>query len=1019
MHTPQHGPLFVHRGIALLRAAAMPLLSPPPSVPDFADVDSCRSWLAEVWSLPGFALAVDQASGGLSAQVVAALEGRLAAVKVRRVTESVSRYLLRASGRPTPFGLFAGVAPVTVEPEAHAQWGTRHRPVARVDTLWLGEVLDRLEVEPLLLRSLDVISNNLALVRGSHLEVPSGPNRVRVAYTPAVRAVYEATTGPVGFAALADKLADTFGAPDTAKVQQFLAGLVQQRVLITSLRAPTTVTDPLGYALRQLHAIGAFALPPVASLCDDLTAIRDGLRDHNDAGAGAEQAVLREAITVRMREVSPAGRTALAVDLRLDCAVTVPAEVLSEVASAADVLMRLTRRPTGGPAWRAYHVAFRDRYGIGTLVSLTDAVDPDTGLGYPPGYPGTSTPTPPEPVTRRDEVLLALAWRAVNDGSREVALTDDTIALLTDERFDAWDIPAHVEVAARVHAPDTEAIGRGEYTLTVAPARACGTLTSRFTELATGSGLERVFADLPTGTRDALRVQLSVPPVYPHAENVGRVPAYLPHVLSLGEYPSGEGITPICLDDLALTATRDRLHLISLSRRRPVEVQVFHALALEKQLPALARFLAHLPRAFSARWHEFDWGPHAHRMPYLPRLRHGRAVIAPARWRLTSQDLPPTDSDDTMWRTAFTQWCIAWRCPDTVELRAADRTLRLETTAPAHLSLLRAHLDREGDATLVETASAADYGWIGGHVHEIAVPLTATAPLSLSVRVSTDPPLSNARHGHMPGSPDGRWLSAKLSTHPERHDEILTVHLPRLLDSLDGDTGWYFLRYRSTQETDHLRLRLRINDPEQYGRVAARVGAWARQLRAHGEAGNLILDTYYPEAGRYGHGHALDAAEDVFAADSRAVLAALHHLHRLDVDPVAFAALNMVDIAQAFTGTTDGAIRWLIDRDCPPGPRLDRDVLKQALRLARTGDPCGSAGWPDDIGHAWRSRSHTLRTYRRSLASDANHTAILESLLHMHHNRALGIDPDREAGCRRLARQAALAMQAQHTGADR
>ena len=37
-------------------------------------------------------------------------------------------------------------------------------------------------------------------------------------------------------------------------------------------------------------------------------------------------------------------------------------------------------------------------------------------------------------------------------------------------------------------------------------------------------------------------------------------------------------------------------------------------------------------------------------------------------------------------------------------------------------------------------------------------------------------------------------------------------------------------------------------------------------------------------------------------------------------------------------------------------------------------------------------------------------THILESLLHIHHNRYLGIDRDREATCRRLARQAALAQ---------
>ncbi len=48
--------------------------------------------------------------------------------------------------------------------------------------------------------------------------------------------------------------------------------------------------------------------------------------------------------------------------------------------------------------------------------------------------------------------------------------------------------------------------------------------------------------------------------------------------------------------------------------------QVFHALALDKQPPPLARFLANLPRAFSAMWTVLDWGPHADRPPYLPRV---------------------------------------------------------------------------------------------------------------------------------------------------------------------------------------------------------------------------------------------------------------------------------------------------------------------------------------------------------------------------------------------------------------
>jgi thiopeptide-type bacteriocin biosynthesis protein len=47
------------------------------------------------------------------------------------------------------------------------------------------------------------------------------------------------------------------------------------------------------------------------------------------------------------------------------------------------------------------------------------------------------------------------------------------------------------------------------------------------------------------------------------------------------------------------------------------------------------------------------------------------------------------------------------------------------------------------------------------------------------------------------------------------------------------------------------------------------------------------------------------------------------------------------------------------------------------------------------------------------LPPDTDIDTILEALLHMHHNRALGIDRDGEATCRRLARQAALTWIAQ------
>lgn len=962
----------------------------------------------------GFADAVRQASLGLAARVDEIRAGRQAPAKrARRAALATVRYLLRAAGRPTPFGLFAGVARASVGSGTMVRWGSEHRAVARADALWLSDVIDRCEASSELLERLDVVFNSLAVFRGGRLEAPRGAERVSIRCADAVRAVREASQAPVRVGVLADKLAETFPGADRSKALAMLAQLVRQGFLITSLRAASTVADPLGHLAVRLWEVGAENIASISSLVRGLEAARRGVRRHNEEIVAVGQSRARDALTGHMRGLAQAGRTPLAVDLRLDCEVQLPVSVLREMERAAGALACLTRRPDGDPAWRAYHAAFCDRYGAGSLVPLGEVVDPDAGLGYPAAYPGSVCPVPPAGgVSERDERLLALAWQALADGSSEIVLTDEKFSALTDrDGLHRRGIPPHVELAARVHARSREALDRGEYTLTVAPARSAGTLTSRFTPVAGGSGLEEVYRAAPVATEHAIPAQMSFPPLYPHAENISRVPAYLPHLLSLGEH-RGDEESVIGVDDLAVTATRDLLHLISVSRRRVVEPQVLHALALQKQAPPLARFLADLPRAFCAAWHEFDWGPAARRLPFLPRLRYGRAVISPARWWLAAGDLPT--GQPSQWRRALQLWRRRWRCPEVVELRDADRTLRLELDVPAHAEILGSHLRRHGHALLTEAASAAEYGWIDGHAHEIAVPLVATRPLAAAPSMHSMPLVSNHSHGGLPGGPRSRWLYAKLYTHPERHDEIIAEHLPRLLAAIDGEPGWWFIRYRSPAEPDHLRLRLRTAHRDRWAAHAAAVATWAQQLRQTGIAGRLAFDTYYPEVGRYGHGPAMRAAEAVFAADSQAVSAALRHLPAHGVDHVALAAANLVDIARCFHTNQNDGMRWLTNRPAPAGAAPDRTAADQATRLARGGLLAQSPDWPDAVTAAWQARAAALAAYRRQLPPDTD--AVLESLLHMHCNRAIGIDPDAERDARRIARQAALAYAARRQG---
>ena len=986
--------------VLLLRAAARSLDSACAPWPDPADSEGLRMWLVEAWKDPVLREAVRCASPSLAlrADRIAAGLG-VPERQVRSAAVALARYRLRAAGRPTPFGLFAGVARAKLGGLTSVRFGRAHQAAARCDAAWLLSVIERCEACTPLADRLTVVFSSLALLHAGKWEVPAGPDRQVIRDSPAVRAVRDASQSPVRISELTGRLSSEFpGSGD--KGARMVAELLRLGFLITSLRPAMTTTDALGHVTRELRVAGAHEIPEMAGLLGQLEALHRGLAAHNAAGP-EHQAAKREGLSAAVAEISAEGRTPLCLDLRLDAEVTLPDSVGHEMEAAASALIRLSPSPAGSSVWEDYHRRFTERFGTGTLVPLLDVISPEIGLGYPAGYPTSILPMPPERDEGRQGHLAQLIT-----GEGEVPLTDELIDSMTGSLFDPQLVPAHVEIAARVQAASTADLDAGHYTLHISPARSAGTLTSRFSALAAGSGLERVYRSAPAVHDGARPVQLSVPPLFIRGQNIARIPAYLPGLLSLGEHP-GSGPEPLGVDSLAVTATLGGLHLVHRETGQVIEPQVFHALDLAKQMPTLGRFLACLPRAFTADYLAFDWGPFR-QLPHLPAVRYRRSIISPEQWRLTGDVLWPARSGLAEWRRSLAAWRQRTRCPCVIRLHNGDLTLLLDLNEPLHALCLREHLDDDKPAIMTRAPGPEDYGWIDSHAHEIALPLIrcgSPAPAKMPRRLV---PSSAAGHGELPLAADSSWLSAKLFTARDAMDEIIGRHLPALIASLGADDAW-FIRYRNREETDHLRLRIPVGHGQAGGRAAA-LAAWADELRAQNLCARYTLDTYYPEVGRYGDGECMRAAEAVFAADSAVAIAQLQRPPR--IDPIALTALGMLDIAAAFCGGLEQGTQWLADRRLPTGSPTDRVIARAAITLARNGELSSFGTLPGGLAPTWHQRAETVAVYRKTLDASADTTHILDSLLHIHHNRYREIDRDSEAACRHIARQAALGQRA-------
>ncbi|WP_018909419.1 lantibiotic dehydratase [Salinispora arenicola] len=1013
----------------LIRASTHPVTFDLPPWPDLTGEihpDPVSDWLTAVWSRQKLAAAITAASPTLADQVERIRTGQCHDIRqLRRTVASTARYLLRMTGRSTPFALFAGVAPAPLGAKPAVRWGQLHQPVLRADGAWLAGVIALLEECPALLHRLPVMLNDLAHVHEDRVIVPfarppatqgrpgdaPAPVDVSVRRTAAVAAVTTYARRPIIVADLIAKLCTDFPSCSASVAEAAIARLVRTGVLLTALGPPMTATDGLAHVLAQLTAVEAEAIPELTDTVQALMTIGDQVRSSRH-GSTAASGGLHRALVEQMNAMRVGVSQPAAVDLRLDATITLPDTLVKHAREAAAALTRLTPYPRGLPAWQEYHAAFLERYGPGAVVPLLDVVNPEIGLGFPATYRGSDRTVSAAPLSERDRHLLRLAQQATTGGGDELSLDERTLTDLAGPDQPPVQAPPHVELFLQIHASDTAGLGEGQYGLVVSgAARAAGATTGRFLHLLDAADRDRfrdAYSAVATMRAGAVPVQLSFPPLQAASDHLACAPSMLPMVLSAGDCSDGDQVVRV--EDVAVGGDAEGLFLVSLRHRLLIEPTVLNAVEFRFFSHPLARFLCELPRACAAVYMPFSWGAAA-ALPFLPRLRYRRTVLAPARWNLTAGDLPPADTPRQQWREALVEWRQRFRLADRVYLVEADNLLPLDLTEDLHQELLRTHLDRHGHARLDEAPSVDAYGWLDGHAHEVVIPLIRTA------RATAAPSLARVRtvqhdDGHLPGA--SPWLYAKLYTSADRIVDL--VHdVPDLLATWDGPAEWWYLPYRDPDP--HLRLRIRLPDADAYGPAAARVGDWAARLQRGRRLGRLQMDTYHPETGRYGHGPAMAAAEWVFAADSSAAVAELNAAAANSVPLDALAAASLIDIVMAFAGDTATAMTWLtthLPKEAAPSARATHH---QAVRLADPTQEWSGLSSSINAGRvldAWQHRRVAVQAYRDQLTAQRDPWSVVPSLLHLHCIRLHGVNPDGERLIRKLTRAAALRWSALH-----
>jgi thiopeptide-type bacteriocin biosynthesis protein len=951
----------------------------------------------------------------------------------------LTRYLIRMSTRPTPFGLFAGVA--------LARWGDKTdlaldsaapRTRTRPDMTWLYSLVMAAEARPEVRQHLRLVANPTAFSHDGRIYLSErasaagagGAADISVRATKAVRLALAAARRPVPYADLAALVLEQTPGATPEKVATLLSELWQQTILLTDLRPPVTCASPARHVAQRLLAV-----PPARQTAAQIEAVLGATQAWDSAPGEDGEATFREMVG-RAKAVSVAAGDA---PFQVDCALSMDGERLAravgaEAAAAAELLLRLTPLPHGVPYLDVYRSAFLDRYGSDREVPLLKLLDPQCGLGPPNPYGGASA-IPPQRAARRSETLLHLAHDALRGHHRVIELDAETLDRLQTWSPDPVAAPRSLDLCIAVAARSAAAIDAGEFELVIGPnlgAMSAGRTLGRFGDLLgtdSRQALEQAARAEEALDPGRIWAELVYLPSQLHAANVVIRPAVRPYEIAAAVTPGVPDERVIPLDELTVGVRGGRFYLRW--QRHDAEVVACSGHMLNSfRAPALCRFLFELGRDGLPQLSTFDWGP-AFGFPFLPRVRVGRIVLSLAQWRLdaTARERAFGKAEPAAFGAALARWRDTAQVPRYVYLSAGDNRLLLDLDDPTQAEQLRGEVRRaaEGSAVLLqEVYPDLDQAWLRGpggrYASEFVVSLVRRAmrpqPAVKSkaappAEVPAAAPRASASVEAMPAEsrlrpPGCEWLYVKLYGPPTFQDDLVAYHMRTLAADLLASGAaqeWFFLRYADPQP--HLRLRFRGDPLQLTGHVMPIVCDWASGLMAQGLCRQFCFDTYDRELERYGGQSASEVAETIFHADSRLIADVLHLTQegRLRLDRTILAVLG-IDTLLAGLGLDPGQrLRWCRSvvtwRDeVGPEYRWRKNILRAFLGLPHYVDAqLGGSALVESLarrGAALAAAAEQLARLAERGELNQQPTALYGSYIHMHCNRLTGADPSLE-----------------------
>ncbi|WP_193768918.1 lantibiotic dehydratase [Metasolibacillus meyeri] len=936
----------------------------------------------------------------------------------RNVIKGIFRYLNRVSTRTTPFGLCASVGiGEFLQNSTEREISFNYQKRVQIDMEWAHKLIKLLQADYGLLNQLDVKLNQGILIKGNRAKLVFSSDSVdyegsnstysetTINYNHIVEEVYSLSKKGIPFREVIAILSLKYPLVETKVITQFLVSLVEQEFLVTNLNIPNNVHNPLAHILDVLLTTNE-----KHPIVNELKIINEMINFYQELPIGEGLDIYMNTIEKMKNIVSV--KNFLKVDLITnEISYLLTESHKKEIENITKLLCDFTAINGGvvDASLQEYHSSFLERYGLDREVPILELLDKDFGLGAPNGYKYPPNEEENGDFKGRhllgfvDNLFLEWIMESLLTNQYELQLSEEHIDMISKVKESENRLPDSLDIYFTTHRHNGEKkfiLGSNPY------ANGAGSTLGRFINYFPDQ--YDFWIDINKREKklhpDALLVEVQPAPVNPRNLNVCQVKDRRDYNMCIISNTHIEN--NINIDDVVVGCTHDALYIKSQELQKEIIPLTSHMLNPDI-CPNVYRFLLEVgAQRRGTNYPYFFSNLVSLDLAFIPRISYKNFILSPARWTIKHHTFKGCKNlEDFI--DAFNVFREKYSLPKYVYLSVFDNRILLNTENTMHIQDLFKEVSKLSHGltlALIEYVESDEK-----YPTELVFSLINTK-ISSDEEVFTKKVLNNNMRVILDKNrmkmPFSEWIYIKLYCPENRQEELLGEHLLKFIHKNDWFEQFFYMRYKDPKFHIRLRFKVPLVDKEKLDKVKE----WINQLQEIGIISNCIIDTYDPEIERYGGPELINYAENLFYYDSLLSLELINRKQNqtLSISKDHLSIINISNYMHSFGLDYQEQLAFLSKTlDYKKYLKEFRENKNSLVNIfEKYNNTLARNKYLEEhpvLYDLFQLRNEMLAIYLKevnryekdgSLYSNKDH--ILDSIIHLHLNRLIGIDREFE-----------------------